>query len=298
MGTDRNDHPASTSGEMDEPTRASIAPGVTAALAEDIGSGDITAALIPRGRSARAELICREDAVLCGRAWAEEVYRQVDPQVVLNWTCEEGSTVTAGALICSLEGPARGLLTGERCAMNFLQTLSGTATAAARYVEVVTGTRAAILDTRKTLPGLRRAQKYAARCGGALNHRIGLFDAILIKENHIFAAGSITAAVTAARQLDAGVPLQVEVEDLAGAQEAFGAGARSLLLDNFTLEMLRAAVALRDRVAPEAKLEASGGVSLDTVRAIAETGVDFISVGGITKHVQAVDLSMRFELSA
>ena len=283
---------------MDEATRASIAPAVSAALAEDVGSGDITARLIPLGRSAHAELTCREDAILCGRPWAEEVYQQVDPQVVLNWNCHEAAHVPAGTIICRIDGPARALLTGERCAMNFLQTLSGTATAAARYVEVVTGTSAAILDTRKTLPGLRRAQKYAARCGGALNHRVGLFDAILIKENHIFAAGSITAAVTAAQRLDAGVPLEVEVEDLAGAAEAIAAGARSLLLDNFTLEMLREAVALRDRQSPETTLEASGGVSLDTVRAIAETGVDFISVGGITKHLQAVDLSMRFEMSA
>ncbi|MCC5868433.1 MAG: carboxylating nicotinate-nucleotide diphosphorylase [Gammaproteobacteria bacterium] len=283
---------------MDEATRASIAATVSTALAEDVGSGDVTAQLIPLGRSARAELTCREDAVLCGRAWAEEVYRQIDPQVMLHWSYDEGARIAAGTAICRLEGPARAMLTGERCAMNFLQTLSGTATAAARYVEVVSGTGAAILDTRKTLPGLRLAQKYAARCGGASNHRVGLFDAILIKENHIFAAGSITAAVTAARHLDAAVPLEVEVEDLAGASEAIAAGARSLLLDNFTLEMLREAVALRDRDAPETTLEASGGVSLDTVRAIAETGVDFISVGGITKHLQAVDLSMRFELSA
>jgi len=283
---------------MDEATRASIAATVSTALAEDVGSGDVTAQLIPLGRSARAELACREDAVLCGRAWAEEVYRQIDPQVMLHWSYDEGARIAAGTAICRLEGPARAMLTGERCAMNFLQTLSGTATAAARYVEVVSGTGAAILDTRKTLPGLRLAQKYAARCGGASNHRVGLFDAILIKENHIFAAGSITAAVTAARHLDAAVPLEVEVEDLAGASEAIAAGARSLLLDNFTLEMLREAVALRDRDAPETTLEASGGVSLDTVRAIAETGVDFISVGAITKHLQAVDLSMRFELSA
>ena len=282
---------------MDEATRASIGPSVSAALAEDVGSGDVTASLIPAGRRTRAELTSREDAVFCGQAWAEEVYRQLDSQVVLHWLCDEGARISGGSVVCRLEGPARAMLTGERCAMNFLQTLSGTATAASRFVEVVAGTRAAILDTRKTLPGLRRAQKYAARCGGALNHRAGLFDAILIKENHIVAAGSITAAVAAAQRLDAGVPLEVEVEDLAGAAEAFAAGARTLLLDNFTLEMLREAVELRDRTAPDARLEASGGVSLDTIRAIAETGVDFISVGAITKHLQAIDLSMRCEFS-
>lgn len=279
---------------MDQATLESIHASVRQALAEDVGTGDLTAALIPAARQAHAELITREDAVICGQAWAEETYRQIDPAVRLTWACTEGEPLPAGATVCRLDGPARALLTGERTAMNFLQTLSGTATAAARYVEVVAGTGAAILDTRKTLPGLRLAQKYAVRCGGARNHRCGLYDAILIKENHIIAAGSITAAVQAAQALGADVPIEVEVEDLAGAGEAFAAGARQLLLDNFTLEMLREAVALRDREAPEARLEASGGVSLDTVRAIAETGVDEISVGGITKHLKAIDLSMRF----
>jgi nicotinate-nucleotide pyrophosphorylase (carboxylating) len=281
---------------MDPETLATIGPAVAAALAEDVGNGDLTASLIPEDRQASAELITREDAVICGQPWAEEVYRQVDPRVAVDWACAEGAQVAAGSLVCRLQGPARGLLTGERTAMNFLQTLSGTATTAARYVEVIAGTRARILDTRKTLPGLRRAQKYAVRCGGARNHRSGLFDAILIKENHIYASGSITAAILAARALGANVPVEVEVEDLEGAAEAFAAGARALLLDNFSLEMQREAVALRDRVAPEATLEASGGVSLDSVRAIAETGVDYISVGGITKHLRAIDLSMRFRL--
>lgn len=281
---------------MDAETRKTIGPAVTAALAEDVGAGDLTAALIPVARTASAELITREDAVICGQPWAEEVYRQVDPRVVLEWACEEGAQVAAGSLVCVLRGPARGLLTGERCAMNFLQTLSGTATAAARYVEVIAGTGAQILDTRKTVPGLRRAQKYAVRCGGARNHRTGLFDAILIKENHIHAAGSITAAIQAAQALGAGVPIEIEVEDLEEMTEALEAGVLALLLDNFPLEMLREAVALRARLAPEARLEASGGVSLDSVRAIAETGVDYISVGSITKHVHAIDLSMRFSL--
>jgi nicotinate-nucleotide pyrophosphorylase (carboxylating) len=283
---------------LDEETRATIAASVRAALQEDIGSGDVTARLIPAQRQARAELTCREDAIVCGQAWAEEVFRQVDPAVTLQWTCQEGDRVAAGRVICRLQGAARALLTGERCAMNFLQTLSGTATAAARHVEAVQGTRARILDTRKTLPGLRRAQKYAVRCGGAHNQRTGLFDAILVKENHIIAAGSITAAVQAADALRAGVPIEIEVEDLAGAAEALAAGARRLLLDNFSPEMLRDAVALREREAPDAVLEASGGVSLERVRTIAETGVDCISVGGITKHLQAVDLSMRFEFSS
>jgi nicotinate-nucleotide pyrophosphorylase (carboxylating) len=283
---------------LDDETRATIAATVRAALQEDIGSGDVTARLIPAQRQARAELICREDAIVCGQAWAEEVFRQIDPAVTLQWACREGDRVAAGRVICRLQGAARALLTGERCAMNFLQTLSGTATAAARHVEAVKGTRARILDTRKTLPGLRRAQKYAVRCGGAHNQRTGLFDAILVKENHIIAAGSITAAVQAADALRAGVPIEIEVEDLAGAAEALAAGARRLLLDNFSPEMLRDAVALREREAPDAVLEASGGVSLERVRAIAETGVDCISVGGITKHLQAVDLSMRFEFSS
>lgn len=282
---------------MDQATLASIPATVRHALTEDVGSGDLTAALIPAGRIGRAELITREDAVICGQAWAEEVYRQVDPAVRLEWTCAEGAPLASGATLCRLHGPARALLTGERTAMNFLQTLSGTATSAAHHVEVVAGTSAVILDTRKTLPGLRLAQKYAVRCGGARNHRSGLYDAILIKENHIIAAGSITAAVQAAQALQADVPIEVEVEDLAGVDEAFGAGARALLLDNFTLEMLHEAVALRNRQAPDARLEASGGVSLDTLRAIAETGVDYISVGGITKHLHAIDLSMRFNFA-
>jgi nicotinate-nucleotide pyrophosphorylase (carboxylating) len=264
---------------------------VRRALAEDVGSGDRTAALIPPDRQHHAQVITREDAVLCGTEWFDEVFRQVDAQVRVTWSAHDGDAVRVNQVLCHLEGPARGILTAERTALNFLQTLSATATAARRHVEAVRGTRATILDTRKTLPGLRLAQKYAVRCGGAQNHRIGLYDGILIKENHIAAAGSIAAAVRAARaSAPPGVFVEVEVETATQLQEALAAGVERILLDNFTLDGIRAAVAA---TAGRAKLEVSGGVTLETVRTLAETGVDFISIGGLTKHLRAVDLSLR-----
>jgi len=237
--------------------------------------------------------------VLCGRPWFDEVFRQLDACVRVLWEAEEGSDVAPGQRLCRLEGPARSLLTGERTALNFLQTLSGTATATRRYVQLVAGLPCRILDTRKTLPGLRRAQKYAVRCAGGRNHRMGLYDGILVKENHIMAAGSIAAAVAAARAAGASVPVEVEVETLDELRQALAAGADMALLDEFTLDDLRAAVAL-NRAHPRGpmQLEASGSVTLETLRGIAETGVDFISIGSLTKHVRAVDLSMRFEFDA
>lgn len=267
---------------------------VVRALAEDIGSGDITAPLIPATLQAQAEVISREEAVACGTAWFDGVFQTLDPQVRIAWQVRDGDTVTPGQTLCTLTGPARALLSGERTALNFLQTLSGTATRARRYAAAVTGTGVKVLDTRKTLPGLRAAQKYAVRCGGGFNHRMGLYDAVLIKENHILAAGSITRAVTAARRGARGKTVEVEVETLEELQEALAAAADIILLDNFSIEDLTQAVAVsRTR----AKLEASGGITLDNIRRIAETGVDYISVGAMTKDVQAVDLSMRFNES-
>lgn len=265
---------------------------VKRALDEDIGAGDLTAALIPAQTQARAQVLCREQAVICGQAYFEEVFRQLDEGVRVDWTIAEGATVPPDTVLCRLTGPARSILTGERSALNFLQTLSATATKTQRFVQAVAGTGARILDTRKTLPGLRLAQKYAVACGGGQNHRLGLYDAILIKENHIMAAGSITAAVAAARRLHPGVSVEVETENLAELDEALAAGADIVMLDDYSLEDMREAVR---RNAGRAKLEVSGGVNLQTVRAIAETGVDYVSVGGLTKDVQAVDLSMRFE---
>jgi nicotinate-nucleotide pyrophosphorylase (carboxylating) len=265
---------------------------VSRALAEDIGDGDLTAALVPERTQARGHVISREDAVLCGRAWFDEVFRQVDDRIRIHWEAQDGDAVRRDQVLCRLDGTARGLLTGERSALNFLQILSGTATEARRYAEAVRGTRATILDTRKTLPGLRTAQKYAVRCGGATNHRMGLYDGILIKENHIMAAGSIAAAVHNARAGEARVPVEVEVENLGQLKEALGAGADILLLDNFDVQGMREAVKM---AAGRAKLEASGGIGMKAVRQVAETGVDYISVGALTKHVRAVDLSMRFD---
>lgn len=270
-----------------------IASTVQRALAEDIGDGDLTAALIPAEARARGRVISREDAVLCGSAWFEETFRQVDDRIAVHWEAHDGDAIRRDQLLCRLEGPARGLLTGERTALNFLQILSGTATEARRYAEAVKGTGATVLDTRKTLPGLRSAQKYAVSCGGATNHRMGLFDGILVKENHIMAAGGITSAVRAARAGGANVPVEVEVEDMGQLREALEAGADILLLDNFDLTGMREAVKATAR---RAKLEASGGIDLTQIRAVAETGVDYISVGSLTKHIQAVDLSMRFEV--
>jgi len=272
---------------------------VTRALAEDVGSGDLTAALVPAGRQGRATVITREAAVLCGRPWFDEVFRQLDPTVRVSWDAEEGAAVEPGQRLCRLQGPARSLLTGERTALNFLQTLSGTATATRRYVQLVAGLPCRILDTRKTLPGLRRAQKYAVRCAGGSNHRLGLYDGILVKENHIMAAGSIAAAVSAARAAGASVPVEVEVETLDELRQALDAGADMALLDEFSLDDLRAAVAMnRSHPRGPMQLEASGNVTFETLRGIAETGVDFVSVGSLTKHVRAVDLSMRFEFDA
>jgi len=273
---------------------ADLADQVRRALAEDLCSGDLTAALVPATQAAVAAIITRQDAVLCGQAWVSEVFRQLDPAIGIAWQVAEGMRVAAGTRLCELRGPARPLLSGERTALNFLQTLSATATATRAYVDAVAGTRARILDTRKTIPGLRLAQKYAVRTGGAHNHRIGLFDAILVKENHIMAAGSIAAAVAAARRQSPGVLLEVEVETLAQAAEALAAGADRLLLDNFSLAQMADAVRLRDARSPGTGLEASGGITLAGIRAIADTGVDFISIGDVTKNIRAVDLSMRF----
>lgn len=271
---------------------------VAAALREDVGSGDLTAALIPAGRSGRATVITREAAVIAGRPYVDEVFRQIDPQVQVDWQVSDGDTVTANQLLYRLSGPARSLLTGERSALNFLQTLSGTATVTRRYVDALAGLPCRILDTRKTLPGLRNAQKYAVRCGGGRNHRIGLYDGILVKENHIIAAGSIGAAVQSARASGTRVPVEVEVETLDELRQTLDAGADMALLDEFTLDDLRAAVVMnRNHANGPIKLEASGGVTFETLREIAQTGVDFISVGGLTKHVRAVDLSMRFEFA-
>ncbi|MFM7783484.1 MAG: carboxylating nicotinate-nucleotide diphosphorylase [Gammaproteobacteria bacterium] len=275
---------------INPPDPRCVADNVHAAIAEDVGTGDITAALIPEGRRARARVISREPAVICGRPWVEEVFRQIDPRVRLTWQVEDGETVPENGTLLEMEGPARALLTGERSALNFLQLLSGTATRCAHYASLVAGLPVKLLDTRKTIPGLRIAQKYAVRCGGCHNHRIGLYDAFLIKENHIAACGSIGAAVAVARRGAPGKPVEVEVETLAQLEEALGAGVESVLLDNFDLQGLREAVRA---TGGRAKLEASGGVREDTLRAIGETGVDFISIGTLTKDCRATDLSMR-----
>ena len=273
-------------------TAEDIASQVLAALAEDVGPGDLTAGLIPAEATAQATVICREAAVICGRPWFDEVFHRIDPRVAISWEVAEGERVEPERCLCRLAGPARALLTGERTALNFLQTLSGTATLARRYADAVAGTRARVLDTRKTIPGLRKAQKYAVRCGGCHNHRMGLYDAVLIKENHIAAAGSITAAVQHARSLvGTGVMIEVEVENLIELHEALDVGVQRVLLDNMDFAQLREAVNL---AAGRAELESSGNVELEKLRQVAETGVDFISVGALTKHVRAVDLSMRF----
>ncbi|MBV9622318.1 MAG: carboxylating nicotinate-nucleotide diphosphorylase [Gammaproteobacteria bacterium] len=268
---------------------------VAAALREDLGAGDVTAALVPATQTVRGHIVTREEAVLCGSAWAEETFRQLDAAVRLSWHAADGERVRPEQVLCELAGPARPVLSGERTALNFLQLLSGTATATRAYAEAVAGTHCQILDTRKTLPGLRSAQKYAVRCGGARNHRLGLFDQVLIKENHIVAAGSISAALAAARHAASGLRVEVEVENLAELREALAAAPDIILLDDFTLEDLRAAVQLRNAQAAAVQLEASGSVSLEGVRAVAQTGVDYVSVGSITKHVRAVDLSLRLE---
>lgn len=288
---------------MSEPTPAGPAllppadldAQVSAALREDVGRGDVTAALVPPEQRVRGQIVSREAAILCGQPWVEACFRQLDPQIRLTWLLPEGATLVPGARVCTVEGAARGVLTGERTALNFLQLLSGTATAAHRFAQAVAGTGCTVLDTRKTLPGLRNAQKYAVRCGGAANHRMGLYDMVLIKENHILAAGSIGAAVGAARRLAAGVRIEVEVESLEELEQAFAAAPDIVMLDEFSLEDMREAVARNRARGRPVQLEASGSVSLESIAEVAATGVDFISVGALTKHVRAVDLSMRLE---
>ena len=282
---------------MSQPKSQLIAPdpavvqlNVRAALAEDVGSGDITAALIAPEVRATGRVISREYGVLCGQAWVDAVFAALDETVSLKWHRQDGQTVNPDDTLFTLEGPARSLLTGERCALNFLQLLSGTATISRRYADVVSGTGVKLLDTRKTIPGLRDAQKYAVRCGGCHNHRIGLYDAFLIKENHITACGSIAAAVTAARNYAPGKPVEVEVENLAELEEALAAACDRIMLDNFSLEHTVQAVNLSNG---RVELEASGNVTAETLLAIAQTGVDFISIGALTKDCQPLDLSMR-----
>jgi len=270
-----------------------LAQQVATALAEDIGSGDITAELVPAAQRVTGKVITREDATLCGRPWVVEVFRQLDPSVRLKWYADDGDRVTANQTLFEIAGLARPVLTGERCALNFLQLLSATATATRGYVDAIAGTSAAILDTRKTVPGLRTAQKYAVVCGGGQNYRLGLFDQVLIKENHIAAAGSLTAAIEAARRAAGSRKVEVEVETPQEFAEALRAAPDIIMLDEFSLDDMRAAVALNNEKGHRVTLEASGSVTLETVRKIAETGIDYISIGGITKHIRAVDLSMR-----
>jgi nicotinate-nucleotide pyrophosphorylase (carboxylating) len=264
---------------------------VTRALAEDLGDGDVSAALIPAAQQAQARIISRETAVICGIAWFNEVFRQLDPRVRISWDVSDGTRVAPDTQLCTLSGGARSLLSGERSALNFLQTLSGTASKTAEYVDLVAGTGVILLDTRKTLPGLRSAQKYAVHCGGGQNHRHGLYDAFLLKENHLAAAGSIQAAVAGARALNPNLLLEVEVENLVQLEQALAEGVTRILLDNFSPPQLREAVRVN---AKRAQLEASGGITRANLRAIAETGVDYISLGTLTKDLRAVDLSMRF----
>jgi len=266
---------------------------VAAALEEDVGSGDITAALLPSGEKLRAAVVTREATVMCGRPWVDETFLQLDPGLEVTWHAQDGDWLSPGDRLFSVAGLARPILTGERTAINFLQTLCATASAARRFVDAVAGTGCIILDTRKTLPGLRNAQKYAVRCGGAQNHRIGLYDQVLIKENHIAAAGSLAAALAAARKAAPGLKVEVEVETMSEFEIALAAGPDIVMLDDFGLAEMRSAVALNRARGGPVKLEASGGINIENVRTIAETGVDFISVGSITKHVDAVDLSMR-----
>jgi nicotinate-nucleotide pyrophosphorylase (carboxylating) len=278
--------------QIDQSLIPHLNANVAAALQEDLRDGDLTAQLIPAGKAGHATIITRQNAVLCGTAWFDACFTALDPSCTLTWAAQDGDAVAAGQTLCEIRGNARAMLSAERCALNFLQTLSATATLTRRYVELVRGSKAKILDTRKTLPGLRMAQKYAVKAGGGHNQRIGLFDGILIKENHIMAAGGIRPVLAEAMRIaPAGVTIQIEVETLEQLREALDAGAKLVLLDNFDLAGMRAAVQIS---AGRAELEASGGVNLDTVHAIAETGVDRISIGSLTKDVQALDLSMRF----
>jgi len=280
---------------MTPPLPTDIATVVAAALAEDLGSGDLTAELLDPSARATAHLLVREPATLCGCAWFDETFRQIDRAIVVTWRAADSERIAADTVVCEIRGPARGIVTGERTALNFLQTLSGTATATRAFADVLAGTSTRVLDTRKTLPGLRRAQKYAVRCGGGENHRFGLFDAILIKENHIAAVGGIRAAVSEARRRSPHVPLEVEVETLAELVEALDTAADRIMLDDFSLADMKRAVELRN--AHEGKrqeLEVSGSVRHEALAAIAATGVDFVSVGALTKHVRAIDFSLRF----
>lgn len=275
-----------------QPPAESIAADVARALAEDLGSGDVTAALLPDVADS-AYLLCKEAAVVCGRPWFDGCHRALDPDVRIDWRVAEGDRVEAGTVLAILQGRSRALVSAERASLNFLQTLSGTATVTARHVDAVRGTAARILDTRKTLPGLRLAQKYAVRVGGGVNHRIGLFDAVMLKENHVRAAGSLAAAIAAARRMHPTLPLIVEVETLVELEQALAAGCDRILIDDFDAAHRREAVRLAAERKPRIPLEVSGGVDLPGVRAIAEDGVDFISVGALTKHVRAIDLSLK-----
>lgn len=282
---------------LDEATRASIGPGVAAALAEDVGAGDLTASLIDEAAVVGAQILARESLVVCGEAWVNEVFRQLDESVVVDWYVGDGGRAEAGDIICKLVGPARALLTGERTALNYLQTLSGTATTTSQYVAAISGTAVRLLDTRKTIPGLRLAQKYAVTCGGGHNHRVGLFDAILLKENHIKSAGGISAAIEAARAAGDEALIEVEVENQDELLEALDAGATRILLDNFSIADLAKAVETnRSYGYVAAELEASGNVTLESIRDIAATGVNYISTGALTKNVRAADLSMLFRI--
>lgn len=283
--------------DLSPPSTDTVREDVVGALAEDLGEGDPTAALVGESVQARATVIAREPAVLCGAAWFEMTFQAFDAAATVSWQARDGDSVVAGQRICTLSGTARALLSGERTALNFLQTLSGTATIAHRYRERIADLPAVLLDTRKTIPGLRTAQKYAIRCGGASNHRMGLYDAILIKENHLAMFGSVARAVAASRELFPAMPVEIEVENLDQLAEALAAGADIVLLDNFTVAALREAVALRNGGSGRTLLEASGGITLDNVRAVAETGVDRIAIGALTKDLRAIDLSMRMEMA-
>jgi nicotinate-nucleotide pyrophosphorylase (carboxylating) len=282
---------------LPDAVKSTISSAVAAALAEDVGTGDLTASLVSADAVVGASIVAREPMVIAGAPWADEVFSQLDVDVLVDWYIFDGQSADTDDIVCKLVGPARALLTGERTALNFLQTLSSTATLTAQYVQAVAGTKARILDTRKTIPGLRLAQKYAVTCGGGVNHRIGLFDAILIKENHIKAAGSIAAAVAAAQSVNDDVLVEVEVENHDELLQALDAGVSRILLDNFSLEQLSDAVATNQSYGyTSAELEASGNITLDTIRGVAETGIDYISTGAITKNVNAADLSMLFRI--
>jgi nicotinate-nucleotide pyrophosphorylase (carboxylating) len=280
------------SGRVEPPDATTVAGDVARALAEDVRGGDLTALLLPSDKQARARVVAKEPCVLAGAPWFDACFASFDRPPVVTWHYRDGDTVPAGAVVCRIDGQARAIVTGERSALNFLQTLSATATQTAACVAGVAGTRARVLDTRKTLPGLRVAQKYAVRCGGGHNHRMGLWDAVLIKENHIAAAGSIAAAIASARAIAPGVLLEVEVESLDELREALAARPDRIMIDDFTVEDMRAAVAI---AAGRCPLEVSGGVSLETLATIAKTGVDYVSIGALTKHVRAIDFSLRME---